>query len=240
MTSTQFVYAYPVVLTFGNISQNEVFVTFHEPNFFENPWDSLVMRITATTFWLIALCGSIIIFAYVYYETQGYAASFRTVINQLVTWCYFYVSLYSTSHIVWKSLKSTFQIAVFQTIAGVINLTRAWIGPLPAFICYLNLLLKGGIANGFLFLMLGIFVMKYLFICKWKRLRPIDDDFVARITVLSAVFWGFGVQFSKLIGPGRYPNNFVSIHGVSKSRKRSLIQHSRLFVLVHSVQLKML
>ena len=120
------------------------------------------------------------------------------------------------------------------------NLIRAWIGPLPAFICYLNLLLKGGIANGFLFLMLGIFVMKYLFICKWKRLRPIDDDFVARITVLCAVFWGFGLQFSKLIGPGRYPNNFVSIHGVSKSRKRSLIQHSRLFVLVHSVQLKML
>ena len=97
MTSTQFVYAYLVVLTFGNISQNEVFVTFHEPNFFENPWDSLVMRITATTFWLIALCGSIIIFAYVYYETQGYAASFRTVINQLVTWCYFYVSRYPTS-----------------------------------------------------------------------------------------------------------------------------------------------
>ena len=92
MTSTQFVYAYPVVLTFGNISQNEVFVTFDEPNFFENPWDSLVMRITATVLWLIALCGSSIIFTYVYYETQGYAASFRTVINQLVTWCYFYVS----------------------------------------------------------------------------------------------------------------------------------------------------
>ena len=105
MTSTQFVYAYPVVLTFGNISQNEVFVTFHEPNFFENPWGSLVMRITATTFWLIALCGSIIIFAYVYYETQGYAASFRTVINQLVTWCYFYVSLCIRRHIVKITLK---------------------------------------------------------------------------------------------------------------------------------------
>ena len=97
MTSTQFVYAYPVVLTFGNISQNEVFVTFDEPNFFENPWDSLVMRITATVLWLIALCGSSIIFTYVYYETQGYAASFRTVINQLVTWCSFYVSRYPTS-----------------------------------------------------------------------------------------------------------------------------------------------
>ena len=97
MTSTQLVNAYPVVLTFGNISQNEVFVTFDEPNFFENPWDSLVMRITATVLWLIALCGSSIIFTYVYYETQGYAASFRTVINQLVTWCYFYVSRYPTS-----------------------------------------------------------------------------------------------------------------------------------------------
>ena len=92
MTSTKLVYAFPVVLTSENVSQNEVFVTFHEPNFFNNPWESLGLKITATVFWMIAFLGSCIIYTFVHYETQGYAASFRTVINQLVTWCYFYVS----------------------------------------------------------------------------------------------------------------------------------------------------
>ena len=104
-----------------------------------------------------------------------------------------------------------FQIAAFQVIGGGINMIRAWIGPvLPASICYFNLMLKGALAHGFLFLLLGIFVMKYLFICKWKRLRPLDDDFLARITVLCAVLFGVGLQLAKMIGPGRYPNNFVS------------------------------
>ena len=92
-----------------------------------------------------------------------------------------------------------------------IDLIRAWVGPsLPTFMCYINLMLKGIFSHGFLFLMLGIFVMKYLFICKWKRLKPVDDDFLARITVLWAFLFGFGLQLVKLIGPGRHPQNFVS------------------------------
>ena len=91
MNPTRFVYAYPLILTYENKSQIEVFVTFHEPNFFSDPWDSIDLKITATILWLIGLCGSCVIFTFVFYETQGYAASFRTVINQLVTWCYFYV-----------------------------------------------------------------------------------------------------------------------------------------------------
>ena len=93
MTSTQLVYAYPVFLSFEDGNQNEVFITFQEPNFFNNPWSSLGLKISASIIWLIGLCGSGFICTFVFYETQGYAASFRTVINQLVTWCYFYVSL---------------------------------------------------------------------------------------------------------------------------------------------------
>ena len=102
-------------------------------------------------------------------------------------------------------------MAAYLMICSGINLIRAWIGPLlPSFICYFNLMLKGIFAHGFLFLMLGIFVMKYLYICKWKQLKPVDDDFLARITVLCAFLFGFGLQLVKMIGPGRYPNNFVS------------------------------
>ena len=97
MTSTQLVYAYPVFLSFEDANQNEVFITFQEPNFFNNPWSSLGLKISASIIWLIGLCGSGFICTFVFYETQGYAASFRTVINQLVTWCYFYVSLKNVS-----------------------------------------------------------------------------------------------------------------------------------------------
>ena len=96
MASTKLVYAYPAVLTFGNVSQNEVFVTFHEPNFFDNPWNSLALKIIATIVWLFGFCGSCFILTFVYYEFQGYAASFRTVINQLVTWCYSFVGQNTT------------------------------------------------------------------------------------------------------------------------------------------------
>ena len=105
MTSTQLVYAYPVFLSFEDAHQNEVFITFQEPNFFNNPWSSLGLKISASIIWLIGLCGSGFICTFVFYETQGYAASFRTVINQLVTWCYFYVSLCIRRHIVKITLK---------------------------------------------------------------------------------------------------------------------------------------
>ena len=59
-------------------------------------------------------------------------------------------------------------------------------------------MLKGALAHGFLFLLIGIFVMKYLFICKWKRLRPLDDDFLVRITVLCAVLFGVRLQLAKM------------------------------------------
>ena len=92
VSTSRLVYAYPLIFNYENMSKNEVFVTFHEPNLFDNPWNSISLKMTATIVWLIGLCGSCFIFTFVFYETQGYAASFRTVINQLVTWCYFYVS----------------------------------------------------------------------------------------------------------------------------------------------------
>ena len=111
-------------------------------------------------------------------------------------------------------LNMYFQIASYQIICSGLNLLRAWIGPsLPSSICYFNLMMKGILSHGFLFLMLGIFVMKYLFICKWKQLRAVDDDFLARITVLCAFLFGFVLQLVKIIGPGRLPNNFVSTVG---------------------------
>ena len=110
--SANFIYAYPIRV-FDNASWfDEFFVTHNEPNFFQEPYNSYGMKIFGTIFWLIGFVCSVIIYTFVYYERQGLAASFRTVINQLVTSCYFW-------------------LACFQTFTGLVNLLRAWFGPLP-------------------------------------------------------------------------------------------------------------
>ena len=70
----------------------EFFVTFDEPNLFVEPYDSLGIKMTATVFYLIALLGAFIQYSCIIYEVNGYAASFRTAINQLVSAAYFMVS----------------------------------------------------------------------------------------------------------------------------------------------------
>ena len=55
-------------------------------------------------------------------------------------------------------LNMYFQIASYQIICSGLNLLRAWIGPsLPSSICYFNLMMKGILSHGFLFLMLGTY-----------------------------------------------------------------------------------
>ena len=69
----------------------ETFVTFNEPNLFVEPYDNLWIKLAATVVYLIGLGGSCIQYTFVVYEVKGYAASYRTVINQLVSFSYFLV-----------------------------------------------------------------------------------------------------------------------------------------------------
>ena len=110
--SANFIYAYPTRVFNNGTWFDEVFVTHDEPNFFQEPYNSYGMKIFGTIFWLIGFVCSAIIYTFVFYERQGLAASFRTVINQLITSCYFW-------------------LAAFQSFTGFVNLLRAWFGPLP-------------------------------------------------------------------------------------------------------------
>ena len=92
MNSSYRIYAYPVALVFEEIEHSETFVTFDEPNLFVEPYDILWIKLAATVIYLIGLIGSCIQYSFVVYEVNGYAASFRTAINQLVSSCYFLVS----------------------------------------------------------------------------------------------------------------------------------------------------
>ena len=92
MNSSDFwVYAYPIALGFTESEVPETFVTFNEPNLFVEPYDNLWIKLAATVVYLIGLGGSCIQYTFVVYEVKGYAASYRTVINQLVSFSYFLV-----------------------------------------------------------------------------------------------------------------------------------------------------
>ena len=84
------IYAYPVVLSFED--HQAIFVTLEEPNIFTEPYDSIWIKMAATLVYLVGLWASCILYSFVFYEATGRAASFRTVINQLVSYSYLSVS----------------------------------------------------------------------------------------------------------------------------------------------------
>ena len=88
----RWIYTYPIALGFKELEVSETFVTFDEPNLFIEPYDNSWIKLAATVIYLIGLSGSCIQYTFVVYEVNGYAASFRTAINQLVSSCYFLVS----------------------------------------------------------------------------------------------------------------------------------------------------
>ena len=91
-SSDHWIYAYPIALGFKKLEVSETFVTFDEPNLFVEPYDKLWIKLAATVLYLIGLGGSYIQYTFVVYEVKGFAASYRTAMNQLVSFCYFLVS----------------------------------------------------------------------------------------------------------------------------------------------------
>ena len=91
-SSDRWIYAYPIALGFAESEVSETFVTFNEPNLFVEPYDKLWIKMAATVLYLIGLGGSYIQYTFVVYEVKGFAASYRTAMNQLVSFCYFLVS----------------------------------------------------------------------------------------------------------------------------------------------------
>ena len=59
MNSSDLIYAYPIALKLENDEElSEAFVTFDEPNLFNEPYDSLGIKLAATGAYLVGLVGS--------------------------------------------------------------------------------------------------------------------------------------------------------------------------------------
>ena len=76
---------------FSKTNMTSLTLLFFEPEVIQewiDPFDSTAMKILTCFFYTIGVLASIPMFAFVVYETGGYARHFRTVINQLLSFVY--------------------------------------------------------------------------------------------------------------------------------------------------------
>ena len=75
--------------------ETALFATLDEPNFFPDTEIPVWLKLSCLFGYFISWPGIFIVLAFVYYETQGYAGSFRTIINQHASWQNLLVSIKS-------------------------------------------------------------------------------------------------------------------------------------------------
>ena len=78
-------------------------------------------------------------------------------------------------------------------MCGIRNF-RVVYGPLPLIICQAHFkIVQAAITFGIVIIVMVTFV-RFTFICIWKSLKPIKDDFCARIVLNQAIIFGAGQQ----------------------------------------------
>ena len=74
-------------------------------------------------------------------------------------------------------------------VCGIRNL-RVIMGPLPLFICHLQVMVAKVLAWIGSFIVFAITFSKFMFICVWKSLRQMNDDLIATACLIQALFFG--------------------------------------------------
>ena len=85
-------------------------VTFEEPNLFEDPFSALWVKISSTILYLLGLVTTLVVWSFAYYQMQGKADHFATVINQLVYWNGLMVRKYRKTSLISRDLYKILQL----------------------------------------------------------------------------------------------------------------------------------
>ena len=101
-----------------------------------------------------------------------------------------------------------------STIIRKTRVLRLWYGPFPIEFCHFCLLLKGTIIYATPCQIAGIVILKFFYICIWKRFRQIDDDFVAKMITIFAFYMGFLMSLTKILAPGKPTFNTIYCTGL--------------------------
>ena len=90
----------------------------------------------------------------------------------------------------------------FYVITGA-DLVRLWMGPFTPQICDSIYFLRNTTVV-ILVLLITIHIgLRYLFICKWRRMRIMNDDLIVRLAVICTIATALWLSFVKLSSPGR-------------------------------------
>ena len=59
----------------------------------------------------------------------------------------------------------------------------------------------------------AIVIIKFLFLCVWKKMKDMDDDFIARFVILASALLSFLLALVKFLGPGKPVLNTIICTG---------------------------
>ena len=88
---------------------------------------------------------------------------------------------------------------------------RAVIGPLPNFICFSNIFLKNLLCCNMLLTVLAITSTRFMFVCIYKSIPSMDDDFFANLLYRSINLISLLLVSIRVKSPGKYPLNYVRL-----------------------------
>ena len=67
-----------------------------------------------------------------------------------------------------------------------------------------------------------IVIIKFLFLCVWKKMKVMHDDFIARFVILASILISFLLALVKFLGPGKPVLNTIICTGVHLPSYESL------------------
>ena len=96
-----------------------------------------------------------------------------------------------------------------------IDLVGIWFGPFPTLMCELINITKGTITFSLVFVLFNIFIIKFMFVCVWKKMKMMNDFLLFHLISRIFVMYAFGMSIIKDMAPGRPVLNVVSNKWVS-------------------------
>lgn len=147
--------------------------------------------IISYVFGYIGVAGFILV---IWYERSGKAGPHRTLVNRLVSY-------------------TLDQFLLLYLLGAGPDMMRALIGPLPPWLCKLNQLTKNHVHIACSMLAMTISGTKYVFICIYKSVPSVDDEFIATFTYLAVNLIAAVCTYATLMLPGRPALNMLVCTG---------------------------
>ena len=99
---------------------------------------------------------------------------------------------------------SSFQFGIYGIVICGLNSSLVWFGytQIPFSIFVLRKLIVRIIVWYLLLLQFLICLAKFLFICVWKHMKQMDDDFIAKICIIWVTFMSIWISFGSLYDEG--------------------------------------